>query len=106
MPIAALFGGFYTWLIGVVGARTALVIFAAGTVLTCTAALLVIIKNLIIWLAAAMAIAAVGLPAAFLMAFMSLIPANFATVVAAILSCDAAVFACKYHLNLVSMMSK
>ena len=106
MPLALLFTGFYTWLIGLVGARTALVIFAAGTVITCTAALLAIIQSSIAALASAMAGAASGLPVSFLMAFWSIIPANLGTVIATIFATDAAVFACKYHLNLVAIMTK
>ena len=106
MPIAAGFAAFYTWLVGVIGARTALLVFAVGTVVSCTAALLVIIKASVSALAAAAAIGSSGLPSAFVMAFWAILPANIETIIALMLSGDAAVFACRYHLQLVKIMAQ
>ncbi|MDO8262144.1 MAG: DUF5455 family protein [Gallionella sp.] len=102
MPFAALFAGFYTWLVSTLGARLALVVFAAGTVISVTLALTVIIKALIAGLVASMF---VGLPASLVMAINVVLPLNVSYAIAAMLSADAAVFACKYHLNLVKMMA-
>lgn len=102
MPFAALFAGFYTWTVSVLGARVALVVFAAGTVISCTVALTVIIKGLIAGLAATMF---AGLPPMFVMSINAVIPLNISSAIAAMLSADAAVYACKYHLNLVKVMA-
>lgn len=106
MPLAVGFGAFYTWLVTVVGAKAALLIFATGTVVTCTVALLVIVKAAIAAAAAAAVVYLAGLPPALLMALSSLIPANAATSIALVFSADAAVYACKYHLNLVRIMAQ
>ena len=92
--------GIYAWIVATLGARAALAVATVGLITTCMAALLFMLKNIVLGM-----FVYVAYPP-FLMGFFAALPANWATVIASMFTADAAMFACRYHYALIASLAK